>query len=65
MYHLIIANGETMKNKVEIELDQNLDELLFRLCHLRKAKNIGDREVINHYQLGQLKWQFVKFHNIG
>ena len=54
-----------LKNKVEIELDQDLDKHLFERCQLRTAKSLGDREVVNHYQLGQLNWQFVKFHKVG
>ena len=49
-------------NKAEIILDQDLNKHLFERCLLRKAKYIGDREVINHTQLSKLRWNFVKFH---
>ena len=54
-----------MKNKVKIVLCQNLTEIQFILSHLRKAKNIGDIEVINHTQLGQLNYQGIKYRKVN
>jgi hypothetical protein len=56
---------ENRTNKVKIKLLQDLTPLLFRLSHLRKAKNIGDIEVINMTQLGSLNYQQIKYEKIN
>ena len=39
--------------------------LLQKMCNLRTAEKVGDEETINHTQLGNLKYQNVKFEIIG
>lgn len=47
-----------------IKLLQNLNPLMFKLSHLRNAKNVGDVEIINNYQLGRLNYQMIKYEKI-
>ena len=54
------TGGEDM-NKITIRLEQDLDPLLFKLSSLRSAKRKGDQETVNHYQVGQLNWQGIKY----
>ncbi len=50
-----------MKNKYKIELLQDLLPMQFMLSHLRRAHKIGDTEIINNTQLGNLKEKGIGF----
>lgn len=49
------------KNKTKIKLLQDLTPLMFKLSNLRNAKKIGDIEIVNNTQLGNLNYQKIKF----
>jgi len=57
-------------NKVNIKITGLSDTsipakiLLQKLCLLRSAENIGDTEVVNHYQLGKLNQYNVQYEKL-
>ena len=51
------------QNTVTIQLDETITpEAKWRITYLRKAKNAGDVETINHYQLGVIRRIGILFH---